>query len=155
MKKKEAEAIAPGKSNLLLEYIDQILSDEMPVEASITITYDKFDKENIVIYVIKVPKRSFYKSFPVGITLQQKSVLDNQILNDIVNQYLESEFVTLSYFVWKRGMRNDFDGIYLKGTNGTTITLNFGRVDKEISDSYDQRLIDYKNSLQENNGQTR
>lgn len=128
MKKIEALQLAPQRSKLLIEYINQILSDEKQVNASVEIQYAKINKELMVTYEIYVPNRNFEKHLNTGITSQQENVLISQILDDLVINYLESDTIQISRFYSIRSFSANFDGVSIQGLNGTKISINFRRI---------------------------
>ena len=144
MKKIEAMELAPLRSNLLLEYIDSFLADSEVVNPKIRVSSVKFDSEPMQMFDIYVPESGFKRQFDTGITSQQRDVLDSQILDDLINHYMESDTVRLYSFTTIRGGRfQNFDGVFIQGEDGRVISLHMGYVDKTIVDRYNTILDTY------------
>lgn len=148
MKKAEAMQIAPEWSRLIIEYIDQILSDEVVVKAEIKIGCARVGNENMKTFGIYVPKKDFNKHWNTSITTQQRSVLDAQILDDLISNYLYSETIQISKFRSIKGSSFRFNGINIKGPNGTEIGIDFGSIDHDIEENYNNSLNGYANNHQ-------
>lgn len=149
--------LAPEKSKLLCEYITQILSDNEKVSGEIRIDSDKINKERMIIFYISVPKRNFEKSFPIGIPTQQIDVVTNQILNDLVENFLGSETMGCTrYYTIRGGYGMNMDGINAKNIiTGSNIKINFAcRGDKfqDQVNEYNAKLEAYAKEQQESKG---
>lgn len=124
MKKIEAMELAPERSKLLCEYITQILSDNEKVNGEIKINFAKINNEHMITFDILIPSKNFVKHLNTGITTQQIGVLTEQILNDLLDTFLESE------------------------TIGSKLKINFVcRGDKfnEQVENYNERINEYAN----------
>lgn len=88
MKKIEAQAIAPERSRLVIEYITKILSDIEKVNASMNFSSAKIDNQMMCTLDIYVPQRNFEKHLNLGITSDHSLVLYEQILNDFIDTFL-------------------------------------------------------------------
>ena len=144
MKKIEAMELAPLRSNLLIEYIDSFLADSETMNPKIRISSVKFDSEPMEVFDIYVPENGFKRQFDTGITSQQGSVLDSQILNDLVDHYMESDTVRLYPFTTIRGGRfQNFNGVFIQGEDGRVISLQMGYVEQDIVNHYNARLDEY------------
>lgn len=144
MKKIEAMELAPLRSNLLIEYIDSFLADSEEMNPKIRISSVKFDSEPMEVFDIYVPENGFKRQFDTGITSQQGSVLDSQILNDLVDHYMESDTVRLYPFTTIRGGRfQNFNGVFIQGEDGRVISLQMGYVEQDIVNHYNARLDEY------------
>ena len=93
MKKEEALKIAPERSKLLCEYIMQILSNNEGINGEIRIDSAKINNERMLTFDITVSKKDFERHFNTGITTQQVDVLTEQILNDLIDNFMESETI--------------------------------------------------------------
>lgn len=151
MKKIEAMEIAPLRSNLLIEYIDAFLMDTEMINPKIRISSIKFDgdSEPVKTFDIYIPENGFERHFNTGITFQQRDVLDNQILNDLAEHYMELSNVKLSTFTTIRSGRfQNFDGVFIQGNDGRTVSINMGYVDQNIINQYNTKLQEYaKNAI--------
>ena len=154
MKKEEAMQLAPERSKLLCEYIIQILSDPEKVDGKITIDFAKINNERMVTFDIYVPSKDFEKHLNTGITTQQIDVLTGQILNDLVDNFMESETMGCTkYYTIRGGYGMNMNGINLVNTIGSKVKLNFAyrgdKFDEQIQD-YNVRLDEYRKQQTDN-----
>lgn len=147
MKKEEAMQIAPERSRLLCEYIMQILSDSEKVNGRIRIDSVKINNERMLTFDIIVPSRNFEKHLNTGITTQQVNVLTEQIFNDLVDNFIESETIGCTkYYSIKGGFGMNMNGINVTNIIGSDIKIDFVyRGDKfgEQVENYNARLDEY------------
>ncbi len=154
MKKEEAMEIAPKRSLLLCEYIIQILSDAEKVNGEIEINFTKINNERMVTFDIYVPSKNFEEHLNTGITTQQIDVLTEQILNDLIDNFLESETMGCSrYYSIRGGYGMNMDGVNLVNNIGSIIKLNFvcrgDKFDEQIQ-NYNAKLDEYENQQKNN-----
>lgn len=151
MKKIEAQMLAPSKSKLIIEYIDQILSDTLVVNGTMNFSTAKIDNEYRETLDIFVPDLSFEKHLNLEITSQQSLVLFEQLLNDLLDVFLEHETIGVTrYYSIKYGMGRNFSGIDAVNTNGSRIKINFncsGGEFAEIIAKYNQRRNEFSSSI--------
>lgn len=144
MKKREAELLALDRSRVLMEYIEQILSDsEGKGRGTIELFSDKVEgyQELMSIFVISVPERGFLKPINSGITSQQSEVFYEQVLKDLIENYLDSDTIELGNFYSMRGTRKNFDGLMVTGINGNTLKINFNGIsNNETIDWYRKKI---------------
>ena len=149
MKKVEAMELAPERSKLLCEYITQILSDNERVNGEIKINFAKINNEHMITFDIIVPSKNFEKHLNTGITIQQIDVLIEQILNDLLNTFLESETMGCTrYYSIRGGYGMNMNGVNAMNTIGSKLKINFiCRGDKfnEQVENYNQRINEYAN----------
>lgn len=147
MKKEEAIQIAPERSALLCEYIIQILSDVEKVNGEIKIDSAKINNERMITFNICVPSRNFEKHINTGITTQQIDVLTGQILNDLIDNFMESENIGCTrYYTIRGGYGMNMDGVNLVNSIGSKIKINFvcrGDRFSEQIENYNARLDEY------------
>jgi len=149
MKKEEAMQMAPERSRLLCEYITQILSDSEKVNGEIRIDSAKINKERMITFDIWVPRKNFEKHLNTGIITQQIDVLTGQILNDLIDNFIEPETMGCTrYYSIRGGYGMNIDGVNAMNTIGSKIRINFVcRGDKfnEQVQNYNERLDKYVN----------
>ena len=147
MKKEEALKIAPERSRLLCEYIIQILSYKEKVNGEIRIDSAKINNERVLTFVISVPSKDFEKYLTTGITTQQVDVLTEQILNDVIDNFMESEDMGCTrYYSIRGGYGMNRNGVNIMNSIGSKISINFVcRGDKfnEQVEKYNLRLNEY------------
>lgn len=154
MKKKDAEMLAPTKSRFIMEAIDQFLSVEH-ADSIIQFSWFKNEKEDMCSFDIYGPM-GIKDHLNSGITLQQSDVLTHQILQDVLNKYLESDTIKISNFIdlnvsFPTPTARNFHGIVVTNTqNYSKVSLNFlarGNSFQEVVDSYQDRILEYEKSL--------
>lgn len=147
MKKVEALQIAPKKSRLLCEYIIQILSDNKTVNGEIRIDSFKTNNERMLTFDITAPSKGFEKHLNTGITTEQVNVLTEQIFNDLIDNFTESETMACSrYYSIKSGYGMSMNGVSVINSIGSRVDINFiRRGDKfnEQVENYNLRLNEY------------
>lgn len=148
MKKEEAMQIAPERSRLLCEYITQILSDEQIVQGKIRIHAIKVNNENVLAFDIIVPNRDFEKyNMNTEISIQQVNVLTGQILNDLLDYYLESETIGCTrYYSIRGGYGMNMDGVNITNIRGSNIKIDFVCRGDQFDDQvrhYNARIDEY------------
>lgn len=148
MKKTEAQIIAPEKSRVLLEYIDQFMSYDN-VTGKILIDYDKDpDTKQPMCYFEILIDDGFERHLKTNITLDQSDVLNEQVLVDIAERYACDKEVSISGFYTINGMRNSMHGIEIKNNRGSRIHLNFlcrGMNFDKVVESYSRALTELQN----------
>ncbi len=152
MKKEEALQLAPLRSKLLCEYITQILKDEEQVTGEIAINSAKIDDEKMITFDIQVPCRNFSKHLNTGITTDHIDLLVNQLLNDLVANFMEDENMGVSrYFSIRGGYGMKMDGVVATNNIGSKIDINFlcrGKNFQEQIERYNNTLDIYVASLE-------
>lgn len=147
MKKNEALQIAPERSKLLCEYITQILSDSEKVNGKIRIDSFKVNNERMLTFDINVPSRGFERHLNTGITTQQVDVLTEQLFDDFIDNFMESETIYCGYYYSIRGGYGmNMNGIDFKNIMGSVVNIDFVcRGDKfsEQAENYNMRLVEY------------
>lgn len=146
MKKEEALQLAPERSRLLCEYVTQILSDTQKVNGEIRIDSARVENERMIVYDISVPSKNFEKHLNTGITTQQIDVLTGQILNDLVDNFLESETMGCTKYYTIRGMfGGNMDGVSAMNSIGSNIKINFVCRGQQ----FDEQVREYNSKLDE------
>lgn len=150
MKKVEAMQIAPQRSQLLIEYIMQILSDSNQVCGEILIDSAKINNEKMCTLEIFVPQANFEKHLNIGIPVQQVDVLIEACLEDIAALALESNNILVSPLKYLHSMLSGEKWwIDITGDNDNKIELNFvcrGLKIRAQSENYNSKIEEiYKN----------
>ena len=152
MKKVEAQEIAIERSKLILEYITQILSESEKVSGSIEFSSAKIDNQKMCTVDIFV-SNGFERHFNLGITTDHDLVLYEQLLNDLLDSFLEHETMGVSRYYSIKSMQEEFSGINAVNTIGSKIKINFKTTSPEFVDiisKYTKRIDEYTEFI--NNG---
>lgn len=150
MKRIEAQAIAPERSRLIIEYITKILSDTEKVNASMNFSSAKIDNQTMCTLDIYVPQRNFEKHLNLGITNDHDLILYEQLLTDLLDTFLEHETMGVSRYYSIKSMQDNFSGINAVNSIGSKIKINLnssGADFNELMTKYNQRINDYVDSL--------
>ncbi len=156
MKKIEAMELAPKRSKLIIEYITQILSDSEKVNARMNFNSAKIDNQIMCVLDIYVPKRNFEKHLNLGITSEHDLVLYEQLLNDLLDTFLEHETMGITKYYSLKSMQENFTGIDAINLLGSNIRINLnssGNGFMELIDRYSNRYNEFVASL--NQGETK
>jgi len=147
MKKKEAEILLSQKVDVIMEYITTILEDSTKVSSSMKFNSAKIDGENMCTLDIYVPINNFERHLNLGITIDQKNVIFREFLSRVVVNILPHETIGATRFYQLRSNFSLFDGITIINSIGSEIKVNMYGIDKNISNEYNIKYDEYKNTL--------
>lgn len=153
MKKIEAMELAPESSKLIIEYITQILSDSEKVNARMNFNSAKIDNQRMCVLDIYVPNRNFEKHLNLGITSEHDLILYEQLLNDLLDTFLEHETIGVTKYYSLKSMQENFTGIDAMNSLGSRIRINLnssGTDFMELIDRYSKRYDEFVTSLNQN-----
>ncbi len=153
MKKIEAMELAPERSKLIIEYITQILSDSEKVNARMNFNSAKIDNQRMCVLDIYVPNRNFEKHLNLGITSEHDLILYEQLLNDLLDTFLEHETIGVTKYYSLKSMQENFTGIDAMNSLGSRIRINLnssGTDFMELIDRYSKRYDEFVTSLNQN-----
>lgn len=150
MKRIEAQAIAPERSRLIIEYITKILSDTEKVNASMNFSLAKIDNQTMCTLDIYVPQRNFEKHLNLGITNDHDLILYEQLLTDLLDTFLEHETMGVSRYYSIKSMQGTFSGVDAVNLSGSRIKINFNTTNPDfmnIASEYTRRYNEFVDSL--------
>ena len=134
MKKEEAKELSIKRVNLIIEYIEQILLDNKVV-GILTFNSKKINNQNILLLDIEVKPNNFSRYLNLEIESNHSNILYEELLNEIINRYLENENIVLSFYQdIKYFMESNFSGITITNFNGSEIKINFKIKDNKFSE---------------------
>ena len=139
--------------NLIIEYIEQILSDENRVRGKMEIDTFEKDGEKYKTLDILVRSRGFERHFNLGIKLQDEAEFYRKLLDTFVEKFAESEYIGISeyYFRSSDPFNSNFYGIDLSNTSGSYLGFSLrpsNEDSKLVIQEYNQKLRDLsKNSM--------
>lgn len=155
MKKKEALEVIPQRTSLLLEYIDQFMTDDSTIMVDIRFGGKKVEKVNALVTDIVAFEQDkedtynprgdclFERHLNLGITTDHASLFFESMLTEIADKYLEHDAIGISEFYAILGLNDRFAGIDVSNSVGSVVHINFGSVSKEVEDNYNSRLEEY------------
>lgn len=103
----------------------------------------------MITFDIIVPSKNFEKHLNTGITTQQIDVLTEQILNDLLDKFLESETMGCTrYYSVSGGYGMNMNGVNAMNNIGSKLKINFvcrGDRFNEQAENYNERINEYEN----------
>ena len=142
--------------NLIIEYIEQILSDNIVIKSKIKISPENIDGKKTLTLNVYVPIRNFEKHFNLDI-LEENDISFYKYLTDtILNKYMDSETIGISryYNIRPEFCGEYFNGIDISNLSGSCLKLSFGSNKREfqmVVDEYNNEIDDYVSSNEEIN----
>lgn len=149
MKKKEAQMLAPSKSNLIMEYITQILSDTDKLNGDIEFNFAKINNQMNCVLDIYVPTKNFEKHLNLEITSDHSLVLYEQVLTDLLN-FLPSETMGVTKYFSIKSMAEYFSGVVALNNIGSELKINFNTTNPDfmiLIDNYIKKYDEIAESL--------
>lgn len=149
MKKNEAQVMAPTKSNLIMEYITQILSDTDKLNGNIEFNFAKINNQMNCVLDIYIPTKDFEKHLNLEITSDHCLVLYEQVLTDLL-KFLPSETIGITKYFSIKSMTEYFSGVVVLNNIGSELKINFNTTNPDfmnIVSEYTRRYNDFSKSL--------
>lgn len=150
MQKNEAQDLAIKRSNLIMEYLTQILSDSLTVHGKMEFLNTKIDSQDICTLDIYVPARDFERHLNLGITEEHELALFKQVLNDLL-KFLPHESIGVSrYYSIKSMLGGTFSGVRATNSIGSEIKINFNTTGPEFGElarNYQKKYDEFVDSL--------
>ena len=147
MKKKEAQMLAPSKSNLIMEYITQILSDTDKLNGDIEFNFAKINNQMNCVLDIYVPTKNFEKHLNLEITSDHSLVLYEQVLTDLLN-FLPSETMGVTKYFSIKSMAEYFSGVVALNNIGSELKINFNTTNPDFMILIDNYIKKYDESVE-------
>lgn len=142
MKKSEAQVLAPIKSNLIMEYITQILSDTDKVNGNIDFNFSKINNQMNCVLDIYVPEKAFEKHLNLKVTRDHYLVLYEQVLTDLLS-FLPSETIGVTKYFMFKSMSEYFSGVVALNDIGSELKINFNTTDPDFMILIDKYMNKY------------
>ena len=155
MKKIEAQSLAVERSNLILEYINQIINHNVNANISISSAKVADLKQNFCVIDIEVSD-GFERHFNSGITADHIAIFYQQLLEDIINDYLNYEDITLSDIYQIHDFIAGAKSFIQISKDDSTITINFPKlhnlaIKDQLISSYRNKLYNIENESMKKN----
>ncbi len=142
MKKGEAQMLAPIKSQIIIQYINQVLLYPEAIQAKINLGVAKLEKQNVCVLDIYVPKMDMERHLNLEITMDHYFILCRQLLIDLLKTFSKHETIQLSDYYSIKSMIENFAGIDAMNAIGSRIRMNLN-----ISYSEFQEIMDAYNTI--------
>ena len=153
MKKVEAMILAPEKSKLIIDYIIEILSSLEKIEASMNFGVAKIDNQSTCVLDIYAQLINFEKHLNLEITSNHYLILYEQLLNDLLEVFLDHETIGVTKYYSIKSMKENFSGINAVNSSGSRIKINLhgsGRDFMNLIDNYTEKYTDFENRIKNN-----
>lgn len=145
MKKQEAIIIAPEKTNLIIEYIEQILLDSIKVSGTMNFSSAKINNQRVCTLDIYVHERNFEKHLNLEISVEHSLVLCEQLLIDLL-EFLPHDTIGITkYYSIKYGTGENFSGVDAVNMQGSRIKINLNQSGTE----FDELITKFHNKYDE------
>ena len=155
MKKEEAKTLSKERTKVIIEYITQILSDSKKVTSTMNFSKAKIGNETMCTLDIFVPESDFERHLNLGITFDHHLVLYKEVLDSLLDNFLDSDSVGVTKYFSTSGARY-FSGVNAVNLNGSVIGINFNTISPDFMNlvmDYTKRYNEYEESLN-NRGNT-
>lgn len=123
MKKENIKKTAIKKSKVVMETLELILTDSIPVEGKLEFDSIEINEENVCTLEIYVPKRGYERHWLMDILVSYSEIFYKQILKDLLENFGNLERIKISSF--DKDSKNGFCGIKMENSLGSVVTLNF------------------------------
>lgn len=155
IKKEEAKIISQTNSKVVIEYISQILSDNIKVEGKMNLNSAKINNQNVCTLDIYVPARKFEKHINLGVTIDHSDILNEQIINCLLDKFLTHETLGISqYTTINYMMGTTFSGIIAYNSlTESKVQINFqikGINFNNIINNYNKEIKNYLEKQNQN-----
>lgn len=140
--KKWSSILAPAKSNLIMEYITQILLDTNKLNGNIEFNFAKIDNQMNCVLDIYIPTKDFEKHLNLEITSDHCLVLYEQALNDLL-KFLPSETIGVTKYFSIKSMSEYFSGVVALNNIGSELKINFNTTNPDFMVLIDNYLKKY------------
>ncbi len=151
MKKREAQVLTLGKSKLMIEYLEQFLTDKEQITGRIEFNRAPIGGQNVCVADLFIPTKNWERHLNLEITIDHCDVLYEQLFSDILSTFLASDTMGVSrYYEIKGMMGHSFYGISVINILGSRIEVNFlqkGQKFYEITEFYNRKIDEYENSF--------
>ena len=147
MKKKEAEALVKEEVDIIFENISKLIENSTIISGIMNFNTAKIDGYNMSTIDIYIPDKKIEKHLNLNITSDHKNIIYKEFLDRIISDFLPHETIGVTKFYSFRSMQSSFDGIDIINTIGSKIKINMYGIDKNISNEYNIKYEQYKNSI--------
>lgn len=127
------------KSKVVMETLELILIDSIPVLGELEFASVKSGKEEICTLEIYVPKRGYERHWLMDISTTYSAIFYEQIIRDLLKNFGNLEKIKLSAF-YEDNQKNCY-AIKLENSLGSVVTLNFiwqGEQFNEVLELYEK-----------------
>lgn len=145
MKKQEAQGIAIEKSRVMIEYLEQFLSDEN-ITGKMMFSTAKVGKEDLVIVDIML-NNEFERHFNLGIPSVHSNVFTRQFTSDLVDTFAKEKTKGVTPFFEIKSM----PPVNRKGMDAISVDEETGKLNNYINIDFCYGGQDFYDIMQEYN----
>ena len=159
MKKQEAELIVIDKSRVMIEYLEQILSDDN-ISGNMIFSSNKIDGEKekmCTVYIML--NNNTEKHLNLGIPSIYSDIFTKQFTNDLVDRFAKDNIMGVTHFFEIKSMppisRRGMDAISINEETGKInnhIKIDFYSIGQDfysIMKEYNEKLKESQNEIEE------
>ena len=159
MKKQEAELIAIDKSRVMIEYLEQILSDDN-ISGNMIFSSNKIDGEKekmCTVYIML--NNNTEKHLNLGIPSIYSDIFTKQFTTDLVDRFAKDNIMGVTHFFEIKSMppisRRGMDAISINEETGKInnhIKIDFYSIGQDfysIMNEYNEKLKESQNEIEE------
>lgn len=148
MKKEEAKIISKTNAKVVIEYILQILLNDINVIGKMNFTSTKINNQNMCVLDIYVPKSNFEQHINLGVTTDHCDNLYEEIFKCLLEEFLTHETLGVGYYTRINYMMGSaFTGVTASNSlTGNKIGINFifkGNKFYDIVNDYNNKINNY------------
>jgi len=154
MKKIEAQNIAKEKSKLIINYLSDILSRPNKIEGLMNFSTRKIDNQSMNVLDVYIPTLNIDEHWNLEITSDHSLVLYEQLLNDLLDNFMDHETLGVTKHSWYKSMNENFSGIGAINIIDSCIRINFGTTSQEFMElisKYHERIDEFTISIEQQN----
>lgn len=150
MRREEAEVVAKEKARIMVDYLEQFLSDDKKVHG-----YMEFGSDNSMLCVDMLIKSNGEKvyggHYSLGFSSVYADLLTEELSRILLEEFMPSDHFGVSDYARIRGMGSmDQDGFYVMNDKGSKINIEFHSRNERFNDimhKHNQAIQAYRNEV--------
>lgn len=150
MRKEEAEIVAKEKAKLMIEYLEQFLSDDKKVNGRMEFTSDN-SMLAVDIVLRSEGVRIFEKHFNLGFSSVYADLFTEELSRILLETFMPSEDFGVGEYARIKGMGSmDKDGFEVFNSKGSEIAIEFHSKNDRFNDimrAHNQTIATFRNEI--------
>ena len=148
MKEAEASLLARDKAKLMVDYLEQFLTDERVVHG--TMEFSSNNSMLVVDIIVESNGEKVYEGhYNLGFSSVYADLLTEELSKLLLESFMPSDNLGISDYARIKGMGSfDRDGFYVMNSNNSKININFYCKNKnfsEIMHNHNKAISEYRN----------
>lgn len=148
--KQELSELITKRTNLVIEYINQIINDISDATAYMNFSTEKTNGQRMCTLHIRVPVSNFERRFSLEIPSNYNIDLYERILNALLDNYASLDNISVTKFrIIHYSIDGMFQGVCVLNDKNAVIKMNLSGNDPrydEVIEKYNQRCDELLNS---------